>query len=425
MIPASGSCPTTAWDDARGMGAADTVAALTGFEGRGAGTDSERRAAAWLSRELQTGSRDAVLETFWSRPNWALAHAWHTALALAGSLVSVASPKVGGALILLAALSLTLDAVTGVSLGRRLTFEHASQNVVSAPPGANRPVRLIVTANYDAGRMGLVHRPALRIPAARLRAALGTASLGWQAWLAIGFVWLLAIAVARDGGATSQGLAVAQLIPTAGLVLTLALLLELASSEFGPGAGDNASGVALALALARALDVSPPRNLEVEVVLQGASDGSMMGLARYLRARRRERGAAGTIVIGIAASGAGDPCWWTSDGTMLPLRFTPRLAGVVAAAVGPGTVLAARPHRGRGVSPAFPARLARLPAITVGNLDKRGLVPRSHLPSDLPGGLADEAIDRMLELVLTVVDAIDADLEAAASGRAASSPTAA
>ncbi|MGI9185677.1 MAG: hypothetical protein ACR2GZ_12070 [Solirubrobacteraceae bacterium] len=411
------------------MGAADTVAALTESEGRGAGTDAERRAAAWLTRELQAGRREAILETFWSRPNWALAHAWHAALALAGTLVSVASPKVGGALILVAVLSLAVDALTGVSLGRRLTFERASQNVVSPAPDAGRPVRLIVTANYDAGRTGLVHRPALRIPAARLRVALGPAALGWEAWLAIGFAWLLVTAIARDGGASSRALAIAQLIPTAVLVLALALLLELASSAFGPSAGDNASGVAVAVAVTRALGFSPPRHLEVELVLQGASDGSMTGLARYLRSRRRERGAANTIVIGIAACGAGSPCWWTSDGTVLPLRFASRLAGVVAAAAGPQTALAARPHRGRGISPAFPARRAGLPAITVGSLDQRGLSPRSHLPSDLPGALhGDQAIDRMLELVLTVVDAIDADLEGApsvTSGRSASSPTAA
>lgn len=391
------------------MGAADTVAALTGFQGRGAGTDTERRAAAWLSSELRTGRRTATIETFWSRPNWALAHAWHTALALAGSLVSVASPKLGGALILGALLSLVLDALTGVSLGRRLTFERASQNVVSPPLSDTRPVRLIVTANYDAGRTGLVHRPFLRVPAARLRAAAGAGALGWEAWLAISFVWLLVTAILRDGGNTAHGVAIAQLVPTAALVVTLALLLELAGSQFGPGASDNASGVAVALALTRALDVSPPRNLEVEVVLQGASDGSMTGLARHLRARRRERRAANTIVLGIGACGAGDPRWWTSDGTMLPLRFLPQLAGLVAAAAGPGTGLGARPHRGRSVSPAFPARRAQLPAITIGSLDERGLVPGSHLATDLADALGAGAMDRMLELVLTVVDAIDAD----------------
>ena len=121
------------------MGAADTVAALTGFQGHGAGTESERRAATWLGRELATGRREASIETFWSRPNWAAAHAWHVALALAGSLVSVASPKVGGALILVALLSLAVDSLTGVSLGRRLTFERASQNVVSPPPRPAAP----------------------------------------------------------------------------------------------------------------------------------------------------------------------------------------------------------------------------------------------------------------------------------------------
>ena len=77
------------------------------------------------------------MQTFWSRPNWALAHAWHVALAVAGSLVAVASPLAGGALILLALISIAVDALTGLSPGRRLTREHASQNVVSPPDPAH------------------------------------------------------------------------------------------------------------------------------------------------------------------------------------------------------------------------------------------------------------------------------------------------
>ncbi len=85
------------------MAAADTVAALTGFAGRGGGTDAERRAARWLAGEIAgTRRRTAQVDTFWSRPDWALAHAWHVALALAGSLVSIGSPTIGGALVLAA-----------------------------------------------------------------------------------------------------------------------------------------------------------------------------------------------------------------------------------------------------------------------------------------------------------------------------------
>ncbi len=395
------------------MGAIDTVAALAAFERRGAGTDSERRAALWLSRELKQSRRDAALETFWCRPNWALAHAWHVALALVGSLVSVAAPAVGAALVLGSLLSLALDALAGVSLGRRLCPEHASQNVVSPAPGEQRPVRLIITANYDAGRTGLVYRSWCRGLASRLRRLAGRGALtpGWLGWLAIAFIWLLVTALLRATGAAGRGVGVAQLIPTAALVLALALLLELAGAEYGPAAGDNASGVALALALARALAVSPPRRLSVEVVLQGAGDGAMVGLLRYLRSRRRECKPANTIVLGVGPCGGGRPCWWTSDGPLVGLRYLRRLSELVERVAGPQTELGAVAHRGRGTTPALPARAAGLPAIAIGCLDDDRLAPGSHQADDLPERIDSRSMDRLLELALTLVDAIDADLD--------------
>lgn len=407
------------------MGTADTIAALTGFEHRGAGTNGERRAALWLASELRAGRRDATVETFWCRPNWALAHAWHTVLALAGSLLSVASPKAGGVLILVAIVSVAVDELTGVSLGRRLSPEHASQNVVSAAAADGPPTRLVITANYDAGRTGLAYRPALRRAAARLQRLTGGRAPGWLAWLMIAFAWVLATAIVRDADGAGTAIDVVQLIPTAALVFVLALLVELASAPYGPGAGDNASGVALAVALARALDVAPPPRLGVEVVLQGAGDGAMIGLRRHLRPRRGEPRAADAIVLGVGPCGDGGQCWWVSDGSLIPLRFTRRLTALAARVAGPGTGLDGRPHRGRGVSPAFPGRFAGLAAITIGCLDDEGLVPRSHTPGDVPEALDRGAIDRLLELALTLVDAIDSDLADRASGTAASSRTAA
>ena len=407
------------------MSTADTAASLSNFQGRGAGTNAERRAALWLADELRSGRREATVETFWCRPNWALAHAWHAALAVAGSLLTVASPKVGGAVILVALASLVLDGLTGRSLGRRLSPEHASQNIVSPAP-ADARVTLVITANYDAGRMGLVYRPTLRRLAARLSAATGGRAPGWLGWILIAFIWLLAMAIVRDSGHTGAALDIAQLIPTAALVVAAGLLLELAGSPYGPAVGDNASGAALAIALARAIDVSPQRRLGVEVVLQGAGDGAMTGLARYLAARRGQRSAATTIVLGIGACGGGQRRWWTSDGSLIPLRFLRRLNEIARRTIGPSTELKAAPHRGRGVSPAYPARFVGLPAITIGCLDSHRVVPRSHEPSDIAQALDRGSVDGLLELALTLVDAIDADLEqTAASGTAASSRTSA
>ena len=118
----------------------ETITALAGFEGRGPGTDAERRTAQWLARDLVANRQRVRVETFWCRPNWALAHAWHVALALVGSLVSVSHPTIGAALLAVALASTVADDVLGTSLGRRLTPERASQNVIatarSPAPGA-------------------------------------------------------------------------------------------------------------------------------------------------------------------------------------------------------------------------------------------------------------------------------------------------
>ncbi len=402
------------------MGAAETVTGLARFDRRGAGTDCERRAALWLCGELQAAGHDARLETFWCRPSWAFAHAWHVALGLAGSLVAVSHPSIGGAMILVAILSVIADALTGLSPGRRLTPERASQNVVvdGGAPDDER-VRLIVTANYDAGRVGLAYRDRVRAACARLRGVTGGLSPGWLGWLVIGLVWLLAVAILRLEGTRGTTAGVAQLLPTVALVIALAMLIELASADFGPAAGDNGAGVATALALARALAAGPPGRLAVDLVLQGAGEGDAIGLRRHLRSRRKDLVVTNTVVLGIAACSAGRPRWWISDGSLVPLGYFRRLRALCADVARVESNLAARPHRGRGVTPALPARALGLPAITIGCLDGRGLVPRSHTPGDAADAVDRRALDSALAFALELVDAIDADVGRVRQQRAA------
>ena len=110
----------------------ETTAGLAAFKDRGPGTDAERRAARWLAGELVASRHRVRIETFWCRPNWALAHAWHVALALAGSLVSVSHPTIGVVLLAVALVSTLADATIGISPGRRLSPERASQNVLAS-----------------------------------------------------------------------------------------------------------------------------------------------------------------------------------------------------------------------------------------------------------------------------------------------------
>ncbi len=223
-------------------------------------------------------------------------------------------------------------------------------------------------------------------------------------------MWLLAVAIARVGGSKGTSIGALQLPPTIALVLALALLAELASSEFGPAAGDNGSGVAAALALTRALDAGPPRNASVELVLTGAGDGLPIGLRRHLRARRDKLKATNTVVIGIAPCAAGDARWWVSDGPLLPQRYFGRLSALSARIARDEPHCRAAPHIGRGAAPAQPARAAGIPAIAIGCLDRDGLATYSHTNADTLDHVDPVAIDETVQFGLMLVDAIDAYL---------------
>jgi Peptidase family M28 len=382
----------------------ETTNALTKFDHRGPGTDAERRAARWLARELVASRRRVRVETFWCRPNWALAHSWHVALVLAGSLLAVGHATIGVILLAIALVSTLADATLGVSLGRRLTPERASQNIIAstAPNNHERSrTRLIVTANYDAGRAGLIYRDALRKTAARARRATGDRAPGWIAWLVIAMTYELAIAIVRmTTHHPWSALGPLQFPPTVALVLALALLLEAAAANYGPAAGDNATGTAVAVELSRALVADPPGNLTVELVLQGAGEDEQIGLRRYLRARKKQTDA---IVLGIAACGSGQAGFWLSDGRLIPLRYARSLRHLAENA-------GATPHRGRGATPALPARAAGRAAITIGCLDRLGLAPRSHQQTDTLDTIQKIALENALELAKALVDAIDASL---------------
>ena len=403
----------------------DTIQGLTAIERRVAGSDAERRAASWLRDELSTGWRGTELEPFWCRPNTALAHAWHALAGLAGGLVAVSNPTIGGLLILGALLSVLADAALGRSPGRLLTPQRASQNVVARrKPTEPGRVRLILTANYDAGRMGLVYRNGPRRLAASFHRLTGGRAPGWLAWFSLALWWLLIVAVARYHGAHGTTIGLVQLPPTVGLVLAFALLIELATSPAGPAAVDNASGVAVAIALARALDASAPTSLDVELVLAGAGEAGGVGLRRHLRVHRAELTPKTAIVLGVAACGAGSPRWWRSDGALLPLAYHARLRELCAGVARDEPELGVTAHRGRGAAPALPGRIAGIPSIAIGCLDERELVPGSHQPSDTPAAVDQAAVGAALELALMLVDAIDGEV-ARSSDRVANRPSAA
>ncbi len=91
---------------------AERVAKLCSFAERRAGTDAERRAAAWIADEAPTavgGGARAAIEPTYVHPQWPAVGFAHCLLAIVGSLLAGVSPIAAFAIVFVAAVSFYLD----------------------------------------------------------------------------------------------------------------------------------------------------------------------------------------------------------------------------------------------------------------------------------------------------------------------------
>ena len=396
-----------------------TVTELCSFEGRLAGTDAERRAATRLAERLRELGRRAEVEPTYVHPQAPLIWAAHCALALAGSLAAVAEPAVGFALVLLAATSFYLDLNTRLYLFRPLFFRRASQNVVSPGSSPDAPARLMVVAHYDAARTGTLHNPKQVDRARRLARFLPFGEARLLFWSVAALLPLLG---ARMAGVDSDAIALLQLLPTLFLLVAIFLLVDIQLSAVVPGANDNASGVAVALAVAESLAEKPPKNLDVWLVLTGAEECGMEGMRAFVNSRRKQLDPKSTFVIAIDAVGAGDVRWVASEGMTVSFEMDGRLLELCQAVADAdreaGGVYRAAPLRRGSASDALAARVRGWRATAITCLEAGAHRPRHHhAPADVPGALSLPALDRAEGFTLELIRALDRD-----AGRARPAP---
>jgi hypothetical protein len=397
----------------------DVPGRLASIGGRTPGSDGERRAALWLRDQLRADGERVAVETVWVRPGWALSLGGYLAVAVAGSAISVSLPGIGLA-VLVAALACTLGDLTAAPAAARwLTPARATQNVVveagatEVSPAPGR-LRLVLTANIDAGRTGSVYRDGWVRAESRLRRGLGGHLASVPGLLALLIAVLAALAGARLAGAGGTALGVAQLIPTVLALVALALLADILLSPPSPGANVNASGVAAALAVFRQLRRSPPENLDVCLVLGGAGEAGALGVRRYLHERRRRGWRAQDVaVLALEPCGTGTPCYLTHEGPLLALRLHPQLVACARAAAAGEPLLGARARRSHAGGAAYAARRRRWPAIAVGAVDAHDRPGPAHRPDDLPERLEQRTLADTVELCLALIDKLDAGIGAA------------
>jgi hypothetical protein len=380
---------------------------LVGFEERQAGSDAERRAAAHLARRLEQLERDTDVEQILIRPRYYLAHLIHALLAILGSALSVNEPLAGVILIALATAG-TIGDVTGrLPLTRRLTARRASQNVISRERDEDRPGTLILTAHVDASRGG----------AAFGRTDIRRHALGKLLHRPIGpvepFAWslllLLACALVRLAGIDAKALSAVQFIPTVVLIVSVPYLADIALSSPVPGANDNASGVATVLRLAERYGDTLD-HLDVWVLFTGAEEPGALGMREWLKRHRRELDPQTTIVLNVDEVGAGTVRYVAKEGPLIALRQHSRLVALcdqIAEEDADEGRYRARRVTARRPSDGYAARSRGLPAITISCAGALDRAPHHHQPTDTPGNIDEDALERAFGFCSELIELID------------------
>jgi hypothetical protein len=406
-----------------GVNVREEIEALVSFEGRGPGSDAERRAAGHLTERLEELGRNAETEGVVAYPRWALTYAIHAAVAVIGSVVSVTVPVIGAVLVLLAVLLTFLDAGGMALTTRRLLGRRSSQNVISTEDG-DKSGDIYLVAHYDAGRSGLAFNQTLQERRAALSQRVTT--IGPMQPLFWTMVAVLICVLLRLPGVDSQILTIIQFVFTVLLILALPALIDTAISSSVPGANDNASGVALALALAERFG-GKLEHFDVNLLLTGSQEALGAGMRSFLKKRKGDLDAISTIFLNLDEVGRGTVRFTTREGLLLPIKSHEQLVTVceeIAEDAAPDDedddhdeeddddgddehTPVIRAMESRTPSDAYAARGAGFPAITVTCKGRLDYTPGHHQPTDQPDRIDDDAIQRAYDFSAELIERLD------------------
>jgi len=393
----------------------ELIRELCGFEGQRSGTDAERRAANAVAERLRSPKRRVRVEPIHVHPQLGFIYALHCIAAVAASLVALLVPIAGFAALLAVAALLYLDVNGRLYVLRLLLFRRASQNVISSGAVEKADATVVICAHIDEGRAGAIYWArsirALLSVARRLRIPTGPFQL-LLALIAFGLI-PLGLRAAEIDGIWVDALQFVQIV---GLLLAVFLLIDLELAGIGPGANDNASGVATAVSLAAVLDADPPSRLAVWVVITGGEEPTQEGMRAFLRAHRNQLDRRSTYFINVDAVGRGTLHYETRAGWIVGYPMGGRLAELCEAIADTELDDAeelsdlTRPLRRSTAGDSLPPRLAGYQALTLTCRDEQGQVPALRTFGDEPNAIDSAALERAHAFGLELARALDRDL---------------
>jgi hypothetical protein len=341
----------------------------------------EHEAAGLVQKLLAERGCDTVVEEVPAYRSYAWPIGVLSGLAALSALAAGRGHRLVGAVGGAVAAAGIADDITGSRmLGRRSAMRPGvATNVVAqtGDPSADRT--LVVLAHHDAAPSGLVfdQRPArwfARTYPDRVEAMKSNPPLWWP--VVAGPVLVSVGSLLGSGTLRRVGL-VASLTAAAAMV-------DIGTRPAVPGANDNASGVAVLVAVAEALQAKPVPGLRVLLVSAGAEEALQEGIRAFARAHFPSLPPDRTWFVNVDTVGSGRLVLLEGEGPLKMHDYAAGFKDLVAGWARDEGVPLLRDLRSHNSTDSAVPRRYGYPVATLVSIDDQKLIPHYHLDTDTP-----------------------------------------
>lgn len=359
------------------------VRALAELGHRGAATDRERAAADYLGEQIRSLGLEPERESFEGSNSFGGRILIHVLVAALAGACLWAHPVIAIALDAIVLASLWAEnTARGAWLSRPLV-RYESTNVCAWIRVPSPRLRVIVSGHYDTQRTGIIwHISKYLIPAIWwfpriLKPPL--LSLGLVVF-AQAVLSVVAVGVGVSGHVTTANCAILGIY-----AVTTFFIGEWSIGSFVPGAGDNASGAAAALAIAEAWRDQPcDAGIEMVVLLPSCEESGLLGASAWVERHRAALQATPTIFINFDNLGVGPTRFLDVDTPLFgrPIPYPPAMVSMAAEISRELGLKDNRPDAMPGPTDGLAFLINRLPGMTIVSFQTHGYMPWYHLPGD-------------------------------------------
>lgn len=367
---------------------------------RGSTTEKEKEASDYCLSIFQDLALDPKMEFFQSAKSIYLPHLMASLLMLSAFILYPLYGRITAALAALISLISILSQLLELSfqdnLFRRLVPKGKSQNVIATvPPKGTRKQDLILIGHVDSHRSPIVFRSPSWVKA-------------YQTFTTVAFILsLVQVVLYVIGIFISWTWIWPVTIPSAICSILLAVMcLQADSTDFSPGANDNATAAGLILTLAYHLQNEPLEHTNVWLVCTGCEEVQHYGAIDFFLRHKDEFNNPKVVVFEML--GCAGPSWLIKEGIVVPFNADQQLIELAEKVSESYPSLGAFPStiKGGNTEMADALRIG-IPAITINGIRRNGEIPYWHQAEDTFDKMIPEVMSRNYQFTWGYINAID------------------